>query len=206
MDLCLSCKGCKAECPSNVDVARLKAEWLQQRYDALGVPMRARLIGGFSRAMALASIAPGVFNFLVTNTTTANLFKRLAGFAPGRSIPKLNKIPPTSVMLDKKLIIVLLDNRGYGCINRLQQGCGGAPFNNMLVDSLQFGEGAPETDFAANAATLKAISEKVADIAELEAALQRAGGKSQCPRNHPAIPSVTLAPLTCAEKRIRNAK
>jgi Fe-S oxidoreductase len=42
MDLCLSCKGCKAECPSNVDVARLKAEWLQQRYDTKGVPMRAR--------------------------------------------------------------------------------------------------------------------------------------------------------------------
>jgi FAD/FMN-containing dehydrogenase/Fe-S oxidoreductase len=93
MDLCLSCKGCKAECPSNVDLARLKAEWLQQRYDARGVPMRARLIGGFSRAMALASIAPGVFNFLVTNTTTASLFKRFAGFAPGRSMPKLNKIP-----------------------------------------------------------------------------------------------------------------
>jgi FAD/FMN-containing dehydrogenase/Fe-S oxidoreductase len=93
MDLCLSCKGCKAECPSNVDVARLKAEWLQQRYDTKGVPMRARLIGGFSRAMALASIAPGVFNFLVTNTTTASLFKRFAGFAQGRSMPKLNKIP-----------------------------------------------------------------------------------------------------------------
>src|SRR5260370_15055069 len=75
MDLCLSCKGCKAECPSNVDVARLKAEWLQQRYDARGVPMGARLIGGFSRAMALASIAPWVFNLLVTNAATSGLFK-----------------------------------------------------------------------------------------------------------------------------------
>ena len=93
MDLCLSCKGCKAECPSNVDVARLKAEWLQQRYDARGVPMRARLIGGFSRAMALASIAPGAFNFFVTNFATAALFKNIAGFAQGRSMPKLNKIP-----------------------------------------------------------------------------------------------------------------
>jgi Fe-S oxidoreductase len=93
MDLCLSCKGCKSECPSNVDVARLKAEWLQQRYDARGVPMRARLIGDFSRAMSLASIAPGVFNFLVTNKATAKLFKRFAGFAEERSIPKLNKIP-----------------------------------------------------------------------------------------------------------------
>jgi FAD/FMN-containing dehydrogenase/Fe-S oxidoreductase len=93
MDLCLSCKGCKSECPSNVDVARLKAEWLQQLYDARGIPMRARLIGSFSSAMALASFAPGVFNFLVTNTATASLFKRFAGFAQGRSIPKLNKIP-----------------------------------------------------------------------------------------------------------------
>jgi 3D-(3,5/4)-trihydroxycyclohexane-1,2-dione acylhydrolase (decyclizing) len=76
----------------------------------------------------------------------------------------LNNEITTSIMLDKKLIIVLLDNRGYGCINRLQQGCGGAPFNNMLVDSLQFGEGAPKIDFAANAALLVATSEKVANI------------------------------------------
>jgi Fe-S oxidoreductase len=93
MDLCLSCKGCKAECPSNVDVARLKAEWLQQRYDARGIPLRARLIGGFSQAMSLASVAPGLFNFVVTNPVTSQLFKRFAGFATGRSIPKLNKIP-----------------------------------------------------------------------------------------------------------------
>jgi 3D-(3,5/4)-trihydroxycyclohexane-1,2-dione acylhydrolase (decyclizing) len=86
----------------------------------------------------------------------------------------LNNEIATSVMLDKKLLIVLLDNRGYGCINRLQQECGGAPFNNMFADSLQFGEGAPNIDFAANAASLGALSEKVANIPELEAALQRA--------------------------------
>ena len=86
----------------------------------------------------------------------------------------LNNEIATSVMLDKKLIIVLLDNRGYGCINRLQQHCGSKPFNNMLSDSLQFGDGAPNIDFAANAASLGALSEKVANIPELEAALQRA--------------------------------
>ena len=86
----------------------------------------------------------------------------------------LNNEIATSVMLDKKLIIVLLDNRGYGCINRLQQNCGGAPFNNMLADSLQFGEGAPNIDFAANASSLGALSEKVANLAELEGALERA--------------------------------
>jgi 3D-(3,5/4)-trihydroxycyclohexane-1,2-dione acylhydrolase (decyclizing) len=86
----------------------------------------------------------------------------------------LNNEIATSVMLDKKLIIVLLDNRGYGCINRLQQSCGSKPFNNMLEDCLQFGDGAPAIDFAANAASLGALSEKVANIPELEAALQRA--------------------------------
>ncbi len=91
----------------------------------------------------------------------------------------LNNEIATSVMLDKKLIIVLLDNRGYGCINRLQQSCGGAPFNNMLADSLQFGEGAPDIDFAANAASLGALSEKVANLAELETALQRARSASR---------------------------
>jgi len=90
MELCLSCKGCKSECPSNVDVARLKAEWLQQTYDTRGVPLRARLIGEFSRAMALASVAPRAYNFLVSNPVTADVFKRLAGFAPGRSMPKLH--------------------------------------------------------------------------------------------------------------------
>jgi FAD/FMN-containing dehydrogenase/Fe-S oxidoreductase len=90
MDLCLSCKGCKSECPSNVDVARLKAEWLQHFHDARGVPLRSRLIANFSRSMALASLVPSAYNFIVTNPWTASLFKRVAGFASGRSMPKLH--------------------------------------------------------------------------------------------------------------------
>jgi FAD/FMN-containing dehydrogenase/Fe-S oxidoreductase len=91
MDLCLSCKGCKAECPSNVDVARLKAEWLQQFYDARGVPRRARLIADFSRAMRVASLAPSIHNFFVTSNLIAPFLKRFAGFASDRSIPELPK-------------------------------------------------------------------------------------------------------------------
>src|SRR5258708_13109239 len=91
MDLCLSCKGCKAECPSNVDVARIKAEWLQQFHDARGVPLRSRVIGNFSTAMAWASLAPAVYNFIVGSGLIAPLLKRAAGFAQGRSLPKLFK-------------------------------------------------------------------------------------------------------------------
>ncbi|PFH12552.1 3D-(3,5/4)-trihydroxycyclohexane-1,2-dione acylhydrolase (decyclizing) [Collimonas sp. PA-H2] len=86
----------------------------------------------------------------------------------------MNSEIATSVMLDRKLIIVVLDNRGYGCINRLQQACGGAPFNNMLEDCLQGPLGAPVIDFAAHARSLGAQAENVKTIAQLEAAMQRA--------------------------------
>ncbi|MFM0483638.1 3D-(3,5/4)-trihydroxycyclohexane-1,2-dione acylhydrolase (decyclizing) [Paraburkholderia strydomiana] len=86
----------------------------------------------------------------------------------------MNSEIATSVMLGAKLIVVVLDNRGYGCINRLQQACGGAPFNNLLEDSMQGPLGAPQIDFAAHARALGARAEHVANVAELEAALQRA--------------------------------
>ena len=86
----------------------------------------------------------------------------------------LNSEIATSVMLDQKLVIVVLDNHGYGCINRLQQACGGAPFNNLFADAVQGGSGAPMIDFAAHAASLGALSENVTTIPELEAALRRA--------------------------------
>ncbi|MGI6851776.1 3D-(3,5/4)-trihydroxycyclohexane-1,2-dione acylhydrolase (decyclizing) [Mesorhizobium sp. 1B3] len=84
----------------------------------------------------------------------------------------LNSEIATSVMLGLKLTIVLLDNRGFGCINRLQMSAGGASFNNLFTDARH--EVLPEIDFAAHAASLGAISEKVAGIADLEAALERA--------------------------------
>jgi 3D-(3,5/4)-trihydroxycyclohexane-1,2-dione acylhydrolase (decyclizing) len=84
----------------------------------------------------------------------------------------LNSEIATSVMLGLKLTIVLLDNRGYGCINRLQMGTGGANFNNLLKDSRH--QTLPDIDFAAHAASLGAISTKVSSIADLEQALGKA--------------------------------
>ncbi|HZC15480.1 MAG TPA: 3D-(3,5/4)-trihydroxycyclohexane-1,2-dione acylhydrolase (decyclizing) [Caulobacteraceae bacterium] len=84
----------------------------------------------------------------------------------------LNSEIATSVMLGLNLTIVVLDNRGFGCINRLQQSVGAAPFNNLLADARH--DAMPEIDFAAHAASLGAASEKVDDIAGLEAAMARA--------------------------------
>ncbi len=89
MDLCLSCKGCKSECPSNVDVTRLKAEWQQHYYDTHGVPFRSQLVAGFARAMRLAALFPRVYNWLVTAPVTSRWIKQLSGFAVARSLPPL---------------------------------------------------------------------------------------------------------------------
>jgi len=89
MDLCLSCKGCKSECPSNVDVAKLKAEFLQHYYDANGVPLRSKLIANFSASAKLGAIAPGIYNFLMTNRVFSKLIKKFSGFAVQRSMPTL---------------------------------------------------------------------------------------------------------------------
>ena len=90
MDLCLSCKGCKSECPSNVDVTRLKAEWQQHYNDTHGVPFRSRVIANFARTMKWAAKFPRVYNALVTYWVTNRLIKRLAGFATKRSLPTLH--------------------------------------------------------------------------------------------------------------------
>ncbi|MEO7523991.1 MAG: FAD-binding and (Fe-S)-binding domain-containing protein, partial [Ferruginibacter sp.] len=91
MDLCLSCKGCKSECPSNVDVAKLKAEFLQQYYDANGVPFRSKLIANFTRSAKLGAILPGIYNSVMTSKAIGNMIKRIAGFAPERSMPTIHK-------------------------------------------------------------------------------------------------------------------
>ena len=84
----------------------------------------------------------------------------------------LNSELATSVMLGRKITVVLLDNRGYGCINRLQQATGGRPFNNLLADACH--AALPDIDFAGHARSLGASAEKVSGIAELETALGRA--------------------------------
>ncbi|MHB1922679.1 MAG: FAD-binding and (Fe-S)-binding domain-containing protein, partial [Chitinophagaceae bacterium] len=92
MDLCLSCKGCKSECPSNVDVAKLKMEFLQQYYDANGIPFRTRIIGHYGKLTSLAANTPGIYNFLTSNKWTSGLIKKMAGFALERSLPRMQKI------------------------------------------------------------------------------------------------------------------
>jgi FAD/FMN-containing dehydrogenase/Fe-S oxidoreductase len=92
MDLCLSCKGCKSECPSNVDMGKLKQEWQYQYYKEKGVPFRSRIIGNFGLGMRLASFMPWGYRVVFGNRITSGLAKSIIGFAKDRSMPKLSKI------------------------------------------------------------------------------------------------------------------
>ncbi len=86
----------------------------------------------------------------------------------------LNSEIATSVALGQKLIIVLLDNRGFGCINRLQTSCGGDSYNNLLDSSYVSDDEAPKIDFVAHAKALGALAEKADDIHALKSALENA--------------------------------
>jgi 3D-(3,5/4)-trihydroxycyclohexane-1,2-dione acylhydrolase (decyclizing) len=90
----------------------------------------------------------------------------------------LNSELATAVMLGQKLTVVVLDNRGFGCINRLQRATGGASFNN-LFDHVDHMADLAQVDFAGHARALGAEAEKVAGIGELELALKRAAASER---------------------------
>ena len=89
LELCLGCKGCRNECPANVDMARIKAECLHQIHKMTGIPLRTRLIANLNKFLMAACIAPGVFNTLMNSATATSLL----GFHKQRRLPKLAQQP-----------------------------------------------------------------------------------------------------------------
>lgn len=89
LDLCLSCKGCKHECPVNVDMATYKAEFLHHYYQHRRRPLKAWLFGYIDRWAALGARLPALANLLLHGRHTAPLAKKLADVAPERELPRL---------------------------------------------------------------------------------------------------------------------
>ncbi|MDI9309482.1 MAG: FAD-linked oxidase C-terminal domain-containing protein [Limnohabitans sp.] len=90
LDLCLSCKGCKSECPSNVDMAKLKAETLQQYHDKNGVKFRSKLIGHTPKVNKFFESVPALYN-ISTKGFLGKVIKKATGFAVERSLPTMYK-------------------------------------------------------------------------------------------------------------------
>jgi len=88
LDLCISCKACKSECPSNVDMAKLKAEFMQQYYDIHGIPLRSKLIAYLPRLNKPAALFKPLSNIFMN----AGFVKKAIGFEPKRQVPKLSRI------------------------------------------------------------------------------------------------------------------
>ena len=92
LDLCLSCKGCTAECPSNVDMASMKAEFLYQYQKTHGVPLRSKAFAYINELNELGSKIPGIANFFLSNSLTGGWMKSLLGVAPDRNLPEISAV------------------------------------------------------------------------------------------------------------------
>ena len=92
LDTCLACKGCRGECPSNVDITRLRAELLQHYYNQHGTPLRSWLVARTAQMEDLCQHIRPLYNFFVSFKPTASLIKKTIGFADERELPKFKKI------------------------------------------------------------------------------------------------------------------
>ena len=104
MDLCLACKGCKSECPSNVDVAKLKMEFLYQYQKEKGLPIRSWLVGNFAKISALTSQVPFLYNLVMGTPFIRRISNRMVGFHPDRTMPLMSKQTLQSWLKNRKSI------------------------------------------------------------------------------------------------------
>jgi FAD/FMN-containing dehydrogenase/Fe-S oxidoreductase len=89
LDLCLSCKACKTECPSNVDISRLKAEYTAQRFKRFGTPLAARVFGHIRRLNQVGAMMPGISNWMLGQPAVRWVLHQLLNVSPKRKLPRL---------------------------------------------------------------------------------------------------------------------
>ena len=91
LDSCLACKGCKSECPSNVDMTRLRAEVLQHYYDEHGTPFRSFMVARMAQIEQLGALVRPLYNFFATWSPSSYIIKKVISFSTERQIPTLSR-------------------------------------------------------------------------------------------------------------------
>ena len=91
LDSCLACKGCKSECPSNVDMTRLRAEVLQHYYDEHGTPFRSFMVARMAQIEQLGAMVKPLYNFFATWNISSTIIKKIISFSSERQIPTLSR-------------------------------------------------------------------------------------------------------------------
>ena len=91
LDTCLACKGCLSECPSNVDMTKLRSEILQQKYDRHGTPLRSWMVARMAKIEELGAMVRPLYNFFATCRLSATIIKKIVRFSADRQIPTLSR-------------------------------------------------------------------------------------------------------------------
>lgn len=91
LDSCLACKGCKSECPSNVDMTRLRAEVLQHYYDEYGTPLRSFLVARMGQIERLGAAVRPLYNIFASWNVSSAIIKKIISFSVERNIPALSR-------------------------------------------------------------------------------------------------------------------
>ena len=91
LDTCLACKGCLSECPSNVDMTKLRSEILQQKYDRHGTPFRSWMVARMAGMEEWGATVRPIYNFFATWKPSASLIKKVVHFSADRQIPRLSR-------------------------------------------------------------------------------------------------------------------
>ena len=92
LDSCLACKGCRSECPSNVDMTRLRSEILQQKYDISGMPLRSFAVSRMAQVEQLGHLVWPIYNLFASWQFSSNIIKRVINFTTERNIPTLSRV------------------------------------------------------------------------------------------------------------------
>ena len=91
LDTCLACKGCLSECPSNVDMTKLRSEILQQKYDRHGTPLRSWMVARMAKMEELGAMVRPLYNFFATWKFSSTIIKKIVRFSADRQIPTLSR-------------------------------------------------------------------------------------------------------------------